>query len=124
VSRSQFSNNADGVAALGRSTTGSVFLSLSDTNITNSSGRSVYTSNGTALFSAISLDGVTVSGGGAEGLFADGVHARILVNNSGVIDNIGGVASIRGGTIVSFGNNRVNSNNGNDGAFTSTTTTR
>jgi len=124
VSRSQFSNNAFGVVAEGNKTTGSVFLGVRDTNITNTTGRGVYVINsGTALFAAISLDGVMVSGSMDCGLFANGTHARILVNNSSIIDNVGGLVPVLGGTIISFGNNRV-STNGNDGAFTGTTTIR
>lgn len=126
VSRSQFSNDGFGVLANGNNTSGSVFVALRDTNITNSGQHGVYTiNNGTALFSTISLDGVTVAGSTSYGLFATGVRAGMLVNNSSINNNVsGGVISGSGGVIYSYGNNRLNGNNGNDGTFTGILSTR
>ena len=120
VSRSQFSNDGYGVLADGTNTTGSVFVALRDTSITNSGQIGVYTtSNGTALFSTISLDGVTVAGSVNYGLLATGTRAGMLVNNSSINNNLsGGLAPTSGGVIYSYGNNRLNGNNGNDGTFT------
>jgi hypothetical protein len=122
VSRSQFSNDSFGVLAFALNTTGSISIDLRDTNITNSGVMGIDSStNGTALFSTISLDGVTVTGSGLYGLFASGAHSRISVNNSNINNNIrAGVYPFLGGVIYSYGNNRVENNNGNDGAFTGT----
>lgn len=120
VSRSQFSNASFGILAVGSSTTGSIFIALKDTNITNSGQTGVRTSNGTAAFSTISLDGVVVAGSQTFGITAAGTLAGILVNNSNINNNGGGVNASGGGVIYSYGNNRLNGNSGNDGTFTGT----
>jgi hypothetical protein len=120
VSRSQFSNASFGVLAIGSGTTGSIFIALKDTNITNSGQGGIRTSNGTAAFSTISLDGVVVAGSQSFGLSAVGALAGMLVNNSNINNNAGGLNTSSGGVIYSYGNNRVNGNSGNDGSFTGT----
>jgi hypothetical protein len=125
VSHSQFSNNSFGVEAFSNTNTGSVFIDVRDTSITNSGNFGVANNNqGTALFSTITLDGVTVSGSGSYGLWSSGPHTRIMVNNSNILDNLGGgVVPFLGGLIYSYGNNRVD-NLGNDGTFSGTKPTR
>jgi hypothetical protein len=120
VSRSQFSNASFGILAVGSTTTGSIFIALKDTNITNSGQTGIRTSNGTAAFSTISLDGVVVAGSQTFGITASGALAGILVNNSNINNNGGGVNASSGGVIYSYGNNRLNGNSGNDGTFTGT----
>jgi hypothetical protein len=44
----------------------------------------------------------------------------MLVSNSNVFNNGGGLFTETGGALYSYGNNHVNGNNGNDGSFTGT----
>jgi hypothetical protein len=44
----------------------------------------------------------------------------MLVSNTNVFNNGGGLFAETGGTLYSYGNNHVNGNNGNDGSFTGT----
>jgi hypothetical protein len=63
------------------------------------------------------LDQTKVSDNGNHGL---ATGAGMLVRNSTVFSNGGGLFSESGGTLYSYGNNSVNGNNGNDGSFTGT----
>jgi hypothetical protein len=66
------------------------------------------------------LDQTKVSDNGNHGLVAGGSGAGMLVRNTSVFNNGGGLFSESGGTLYSYGNNSVNGNNGNDGSFTGT----
>jgi hypothetical protein len=50
----------------------------------------------------------------------NGSTAGLLVANSTIYNNGAGINAVNSGQVVSYGNNRLNANNGNDGAFTST----
>jgi hypothetical protein len=63
------------------------------------------------------LDQTKVSDDGNHGLAAAGSGAGMLVRNSTIFSNGGGLFSENGGTLYSYGNNSVN---GNDGTFTGT----
>jgi hypothetical protein len=64
------------------------------------------------------VDQTQVAGNGNHGLAAAGTDAGMLVRNTSVVGNGGGLFTVSGGTLFSYGNNSVNGNNGNDGSFT------
>jgi hypothetical protein len=66
------------------------------------------------------IDQTQVAGNGNNGLAAAGTNAGMLVRNTSVIGNSGGLHTASGGTLYSYGNNSVNGNNGNDGSFSGT----
>jgi hypothetical protein len=64
------------------------------------------------------IDQSTVSGN-LHGLVAGGANAAIMVRNTTVTGNTAaGLFTVNGGQLFSYGNNRVDGNNGNNGAFT------
>jgi hypothetical protein len=66
------------------------------------------------------LDNVAVTDNGNNGLAASGANAGMIVSNSTISGNVGGLHEANSGVIDSYGNNRVNANNGEDGAFSNT----
>jgi hypothetical protein len=66
------------------------------------------------------IDGTAVSSNNNHGLVAGGSGAGMLVRNTSVFNNGGGLYTVNGGTLYSYGNNSVNGNNGKDGTFTGT----
>jgi hypothetical protein len=73
--------------------------------------------DGTGGTTTVDLDGVLVSGSATGIISLNGAVVR--VNNSTIVGNTTGLAPSAGGTIVSFGNNRL-TGNGSNGAFSST----
>jgi hypothetical protein len=72
------------------------------------------TSSNVVLF----VDNTAVSGN-VHGLVAGGSAAAMMVSNTGVSGNTAaGLFTVNGGQLFSYGNNRVDGNNGNNGAFT------
>jgi hypothetical protein len=65
-----------------------------------------------------------VTNNGNNGLAANGANAGMIVSNSTISGNGGGLHEAHAGVIDSYGNNRVNANNGNDGAFSTTIPTK
>jgi hypothetical protein len=64
------------------------------------------------------IDQSTVSGS-LHGLVAGGANAAIMVRNTSVFGNTAaGLFTVNGGQLFSYGNNSVDGNNGNNGAFT------
>jgi hypothetical protein len=66
------------------------------------------------------VDQTQVAGNANHGLVAGGSDAGMLVRNTSVVGNGGGLFTVSGGTLYSYGTNSVNGNNGNDGSFTGT----
>jgi hypothetical protein len=64
----------------------------------------------------INLDETTVANNVSHGIQASGAGATVRISNVQVINNIGTGLVIVGGQILSFGNNRVTSNSGGNGA--------
>lgn len=74
--------------------------------------------SGTTAIAKISLDDTLVSDGGG-GVNAQGAQASIFLSRSTVTNNVVGVSVSSGGTLTSFGNNRIIGNT-TDGNPTST----
>src|SRR5262249_35699098 len=90
-----------------------------------------------SVFSGNAANGIhalTQAGGGAalavvertamvnnrqNGIFADGPHATVLLNDSTVARNGVGITTVNTGQLISYRNNRINNNIGPDGAPTS-----
>jgi hypothetical protein len=67
------------------------------------------------------IDQSTVSGN-FHGLVAGGANAAIMARNTTVTGNSVGLFTVNGGQLFSYGNNSVDGNNGNNGAFTGVAT--
>jgi hypothetical protein len=66
------------------------------------------------------IDNVMINDGSAAGLSADGGTARLRVANSSITGNATGVLVANGGSVISFGNNRLEGNIGGN-VFSATT---
>lgn len=124
ITRTLVSSGGFGIVADGAATTGRINGIIRDSSISGNTQNGITASNGTAANVTLMVDNVSVTGNGNNGLSAGGANAGMLVGNSSIFGNGGGVFSVSGGTLVSYGTNRLNGNNGNDGNFTSTVSMR
>jgi hypothetical protein len=72
---------------------------------------------GTALFVDLTLENVVSSNNGAAGVYV-GPFATVRLSNVTSTHNNDGLITTGGGVSTSFGNNRINGNNGNNGPAT------
>lgn len=124
ITRTQVTEGTFGIIADGSATTGKIRGTVRDSDVSRNSQNGITSSNGTAANVTLLIDDVSVSGNGNKGLSASGTNAGMLVGNSSVFDNTAGLFATSGGALVSYGNNRVNGNNGADGVFSSTVATK
>jgi hypothetical protein len=117
VVNSLIEQNSYGIVAesTGGSVRGTVVGSVVSGNAQNG-----ITVSSTAQNVVLLLDNTKVLANGNHGLVAGGSAAGMLVGNSKVFNNAGGLFITNGGTLYSYGTNEVNGNNGNDGTFTGT----
>ncbi|HEX7823060.1 MAG TPA: hypothetical protein VF463_20870 [Sphingobium sp.] len=120
VNSTEITGGYFGVVADGSATTGKINGIINDSNVSGNQFNGITASIGTASGVTLILDRVSVVGNGNNGLATSGVNAGLLVGNSSIYGNQGGLFATAGGVLVSYGTNRVNGNNGNDGVFTST----
>jgi hypothetical protein len=91
-----------------------------DSVVTHNVQNGVTVSTGSASGITLLIDNVAVTNNRNYGLAASGPNAGMIVSNSTISGNGGGLNEASSGVIDSYGNNRVNANNGNDGAFSNT----
>jgi hypothetical protein len=118
ITRSKIQGNIFGIIAdgtQGGSIRGVVKDSVVSGNIQNGITAS---SSGSSV--VLMVEGTDASSNGNHGLVAGGSGAGMLVRTTSVFNNGGGLYTTSGGTLYSYGNNKVNGNNGNDGSFTGT----
>lgn len=124
ITRTQITGGLFGIVADGFATTGKINGVVRDSVVSRSSQNGITSSNGTAASVTLLIDNVSVSGSGNKGLSTSGTNAGMLVGNSSIFGNTAGLFATSGGALVSYGNNRVNGNNGADGAFSSMIATK
>ena len=109
-----------GILIDGGGGTGAINMSIRDSVISGSGaqGLGVFEAT-TGGPSAVVLERTTVSGNGAQGIFASRALASVRVRQSAIAGNAVGVATANGGQIISHGDN-VLAGNTTNGAFTST----
>jgi hypothetical protein len=124
ITRTQITGGTFGIIADGFATTGKINGVVRDSDVSRNSQNGITSSNGTAANVTLMIDDVSVSGNGNKGLSTSGTNAGMLVGNSSIFGNTAGLFATSGGALVSYGNNRVNGNNGADGAFSSIVATK
>ncbi|MEO6216862.1 MAG: hypothetical protein ABIO86_12590 [Sphingomonas sp.] len=126
ITGTQITGGTFGIIADGSVTTGKIDGVVRDSVVSHNSQNGITASNGTAAHVTLLLDNVSVSGNGNKGLSAGGAGANqgMLVGNSTIFGNTAGLFTSGSGALVSYGNNRVNGNNGADGAFSSSVATK
>ncbi len=92
---------------------------MRDSFITSNDVDGVVT-QGTFRAADLTLENVVVSNNFGVGIFANGM-GTVRISNTTVTRNNAGLAAVGGGSIVSFGNNRVHSNNSANGPPSVTT---
>jgi hypothetical protein len=113
IDHSQINGNFFGVIADGKSG-GTIYATVSNSVVSgNTEDGIAASSSGSPAW--VFVDQTEVSGNGF-GVGAGGSGAKILVNNSSIVANTTGLY-INGGSIYSYGNNRLNGNT-TAGAFT------
>jgi hypothetical protein len=118
VNRVQINNNKFGVVA-SDDTLGSLKINgtVRDSTVGNNSQNGITVSEASGSDDTLVVDNVSVVGNANRGLVADGATAGLLVSNSTIFGNQAGVVGQNSGLVLSYGNNRLNGNNGADGAF-------
>jgi hypothetical protein len=118
INRSEIKNNEYGIIA--DSTAGGSIRGVVKDSVVSGNSQNGITASSSGASDVLTVNGTDASSNGNHGLVAGGSGAGMLVRNSTVFNNGGGLYTTGGGTLYSYGNNSVNGNNGNDGAFTGT----
>jgi hypothetical protein len=119
INRSQIVGNTYGIVVEGSSAAGMVSGVVRDSLVSDNSdnGISLADTTGSGAKVILMVDNVAVIDNGANGLAASGANMGMRVRNSAISGNGGGVNETNSGNIVSYGNNSLNGNSGNDGVF-------
>ena len=117
INRTQVAGGSFGIVADGTEGTGKITGVVRDSVVSGNGQNGITVSNSQASGITLLIDNVAVTNNGNNGLAANGANAGMIVSNSTISGNGGGLHEASSGVIDSYGNNRVNANNGNDGAF-------
>jgi hypothetical protein len=118
IDRSQINGNIFGI--IGDGTSGGIIKGTITDSVVSGNAQNGITASSSGSSVVFQVDRTTVGSNGNHGLVAGGSGAGMLVSNTNVFNNGGGLYTTGGGGLYSYGNNKVNGNNGNDGSFTGT----
>jgi hypothetical protein len=118
INRSEINGNLFGI--IGDGTSGGIIKGTITDSVVSGNAQNGITASSTGSSVVFQVDRTTVGSNGNHGLVAGGSAAGMLVSNTNVFNNGGGLYTTGGGGLYSYGNNHVNGNNGNDGTFTGT----
>jgi hypothetical protein len=118
IDRSQINGNIFGIIADG--TSGGIIKGTITDSVVSGNSQNGITASSSGSSVVFQVDRTTIGSNANHGLVAGGSGAGMLVSNSNVFNNGGGLFTTDGGTLYSYGNNHVNGNNGDDGSFTGT----
>ncbi len=109
IERTTVTGNTYGIFANGTGTTGSILLHIKDSTVANSAinGISAYTAGS---ISAIVIDHSSSLINGGSGILAQGSGGLVFLTDTTVMSNVTGLSTAGGGTIYSYGNNRLTGN--------------
>jgi len=115
VEGSLFTDNRVGIRAIGTGTTGTIQLSVTDSEISNSTSHGLVVQADPGS-SKVMVTGSQIVSNGDTGIRASGANTIVRVGSSVISGNLVGLNAINGANIRSYGNNQLNGN-GTDGAF-------
>jgi hypothetical protein len=120
--------NYYGIIADSTYTTGSISMSVRDSEITGSEIDGILAKSKADRSVKITLEGSTVMNNGfgyftAAGVEADGTGALVRIRDSVISENRIGIRAVNGGIVESYGGNIISGNSSN-GAFSSTQKTQ
>jgi hypothetical protein len=115
IEHSRIEGNYFGIIADGNSG-GIIQGTISDSVVSDNTENGITAS--TTSSNVLLLIDQTKVAGNLHGLVAGGSTAAIMARNTTVTGNSVGLFTVNGGQLFSYGNNSVDGNNGNNGAFT------
>ncbi len=109
IERTTVENNTYGIFANNTGSTGSILLHIKDSTVANSAvnGISAYTAGS---ITAIVIDHSSSLINGGSGILSQGSGGLVFLSDTTVMSNVTGLSAIGGGTIYSYGNNRLTGN--------------
>ena len=109
IENTKVENNTYGIFANNTGGTGSILLHIKDSTVANSTvnGISAYTAGSTT---AIVIDHSSSLINGGSGILAQGSGGLVFLTDTTVMSNLTGLSATGGGTIYSYGNNRLTGN--------------
>ena len=119
LNRVRLENNVFAFQALG-SGGKEAHVTIRDSTVTGNAADGIVAQSVAGANVVVLVKRTTVTNNAGIGLHADGAHGIILVSGAKVSDNGTGVSATNGGQVISYGNNRNNSNIGAEGTATST----
>jgi Right handed beta helix region len=111
IERTTVENNTYGIFANNTGSTGTILLHIKDSTVANSAfnGISAYTAGSTT---AIVIDHSSSLINGGSGILSQGSGGLVFLTDTTVMSNVTGLSATGGGTIYSYGNNRLTGNVG------------
>ena len=102
-------SNTYGIFANGMGSTGTILLHIKDSTVANSAvhGISAFTAGSTT---AIVIDHSSSLINGGSGILSQGSGGLVFLTDTTVMSNVTGLSAAGGGTIFSYGNNRLTGN--------------
>ncbi len=109
IERTTVENNTYGIFANNTGGTGTILLHIKDSTVANSTvnGISAYTAGS---ITAIVIDHSSSLINGGSGILSQGSGGLVFLSDTTVMSNLTGLSTAGGGTIYSYGNNRLTGN--------------
>jgi hypothetical protein len=109
IERTTVENNTYGIFANNTGGTGTILLHIKDSTVANSTvnGISAFTAGSTT---AIVIDHSSSLINGGSGILSQGSGGLVFLTDTTVMSNVTGLSAAGGGTIFSYGNNRLTGN--------------
>ena len=116
INRVELQNNRTGIRANNMASTGSIVVSVKDTNVSGStnSGISTVTNTGAGVPAATIIVSNSLVVGNGTALVANGSGAVLRIGSSLLTGNLVTVSALNGGTLTSYKNNEVDGNGNNN----------
>jgi hypothetical protein len=107
IDRTEIDNNAGGGMKADGTSGGPITVSISGSSISMNPGNGV-NAVGPSNNVIINLNNDVIASNGTAGVQANGANAAVLVSNTSILDNTtGATASVSGGRLLTYGNNRI-----------------
>jgi len=107
VDNTRINNNTGGGLKADGTSGGPITVSISDSSISLNPGNGV-NAVGSSNNVIINLNNDVIASNGTSGIQANGADAAVLVSNTSILDNtVGATASVSGGRLLTYGNNRI-----------------
>jgi len=118
IDKTRINNNTGGGLKADGTSGGPITVSISDSTISLNAGNGV-NAVGPSNNVIINLNNDVIASNADSGVQANGANAAVVVNNTSILDNtVGDTASVSGGRVLTYGNNRIIGNVGS--GFTGT----